>query len=477
MNCRFDCAIIIYDKFLKGSFHFAKVVNNKMNNSSLSPAELSKRRNMLKRKAALKKAQRRLVLIISAILFFVLLLVIFIIFRADLSAFVSVKKPENVYIVYSDEKTEQVSTKYLLLNGETSCISLKFIADKLLFTISGDSKQKTLNAVSSSDMNQYAEFSAGSEIVNIGGVPHYLGTSVLKKNDDFYIPLTFFNEYVNGASYLYNQEKSRNELTLPVQKDGKENSPVTFILSNESATKKASVNGKTESVMPEQNTPSSVDSIKYNTDVSEYLQYIEPENPEEYIKLISTKSTLPKDYSPTDLTDVIFTRKDGRPTQRLRKAAAMALEAMLKEAASEGYDDISVTSAFRDYNYQKQLFDNEVSSFKARYGDKAEEEAAKNVAIPGTSEHQSGLCVDMHNLPSASETFSETDAYKWLYANCAKFGFILRFPNGKEDITGIVYEPWHYRFVGRTHAMKIMSQGLCLEEYLEKLEETKNENE
>ena len=196
------------------------------------------------------------------------------------------------------------------------------------------------------------------------------------------------------------------------------------------------------------------------------MQYIEPENPDEYLKLISTKSSLSKDYSPTDLTDVIFTRKDGRPTQRLRKSAAMALEAMLKEAASEGYDDISVTSAFRDFDYQQQLYDNEVNSFRAKYGDKAEEQAAKNVAIPGTSEHQSGLCADMHNLPSASESFSETDAYKWLYANCAKFGFILRFPNGKEDITGIVYEPWHYRFVGRYHAQKIMSSGLCLEEYV-----------
>ena len=79
--------------------------------------------------------------------------------------------------------------------------------------------------------------------------------------------------------------------------------------------------------------------------------------------------------------------------------------------------------------------------------------------------HQTGLALDMHNLPSAEVTFADSPAYAWLEANAHKFGFILRFPKDKEDITGISFEPWHYRFVGRKAATYIYEHGLCLEEY------------
>ena len=102
------------------------------------------------------------------------------------------------------------------------------------------------------------------------------------------------------------------------------------------------------------------------------------------------------------------------------------------------------------------------------------EEAQKIVdtysAKPGTSEHQTGLCCDMHNLPSADQRFAKQDAYKWLLENCYKFGFILRFPEDKEDITGYSFEPWHYRFVGRYHASEMHRVGMCLEEYVAYLE-------
>ena len=94
-------------------------------------------------------------------------------------------------------------------------------------------------------------------------------------------------------------------------------------------------------------------------------------------------------------------------------------------------------------------------------------------APPGTSEHQTGLCADMHNVYNRPdlelEDFEKTDAYLWLRDNCWKFGFILRFPRGKEEITGYQFECWHFRFVGRYHAKRIFDSGLCLEEYLEKL--------
>jgi D-alanyl-D-alanine carboxypeptidase len=94
---------------------------------------------------------------------------------------------------------------------------------------------------------------------------------------------------------------------------------------------------------------------------------------------------------------------------------------------------------------------------------------------PGTSEHQTGLAVDMATDDSFSTDFQYTDHYKWLMENAWKFGFILRFPADKTDITTIQFEPWHWRFVGRYHAKKIHDAGVCLEEYMLMLENTAEE--
>ena len=104
--------------------------------------------------------------------------------------------------------------------------------------------------------------------------------------------------------------------------------------------------------------------------------------------------------------------------------------------------------------------------------EEAKVEAAKAVAIPGTSEHQLGLAVDlvdanMQDLTSAQES---TETQKWLMANSWRYGFIHRYPNGKTDITGIIYEPWHYRYVGKDAAQEIFNRDITLEEYLGKTE-------
>ena len=88
---------------------------------------------------------------------------------------------------------------------------------------------------------------------------------------------------------------------------------------------------------------------------------------------------------------------------------------------------------------------------------------------PGASEHQSGLCCDMHNLGAADQAFAKEKVAVWLAENAHKFGFILRYEADKQDITGIHYEPWHFRYVGRYHATKMYEADLCLEEYMETL--------
>ena len=170
------------------------------------------------------------------------------------------------------------------------------------------------------------------------------------------------------------------------------------------------------------------------------------------------------------LEPVLHTRADGRPTQYLQKEAAYALDALLYAADEAGYD-ITVTSAYRSREFQRQIYDfrREWYVSKGFDDDNAERLTEKYVAPPGCSEHHTGLCVDMHSLSSAETSFADTDEFLWLSQNAPKYGFILRYPKGKEDITGYAFEPWHFRYVGAA-AKFITENGLTLEEYLERAE-------
>ena len=164
------------------------------------------------------------------------------------------------------------------------------------------------------------------------------------------------------------------------------------------------------------------------------------------------------------------TRSD-RSKRYMRLYAAKSLEAFLKEARANGCKNVTVTSAYRSYESQKEIFDGDVQRFMSQ-GMTEEEAIAKerlDTAYPGESEHQTGLAVDMHNLSSAQLKFKDTYEAQWLAENAWKFGFILRYMPGKEDITTYTYEPWHFRFVGRYHAQRIYEMGMCLEEYIEYL--------
>ena len=135
-------------------------------------------------------------------------------------------------------------------------------------------------------------------------------------------------------------------------------------------------------------------------------------------------------------------------------------------------EDILVTSAYRSYSYQEGIFSSYVADLvKDGYDtESALAEVLRTSARPGYSEHQSGLCVDLieEGRISLDVSFENCEAFEWLAANCHKYGFILRYPKDKEDITGYSYEPWHYRFVGIDAATVIYEDGICLEEYLAK---------
>ncbi len=222
--------------------------------------------------------------------------------------------------------------------------------------------------------------------------------------------------------------------------------------------------------------------LNFQADLSDYEKYMEPEDRDAYLILVNASHPLDGGYVPDDLIDVVNTRTDGRAIQKMCRTAEKALEALYMEAAAEGIIradtpsgyPLSVTSAYRDYGTQNYLFgqytQNEMANNKNLTQAQAEAIVETYSCRPGTSEHQTGLCCDMHTLNGADISFENDAAAVWLAENAWKFGFILRFPKDKTDITGISFEPWHFRFVGRYHAYQIHKDGLCLEEYLEKLQ-------
>lgn len=155
------------------------------------------------------------------------------------------------------------------------------------------------------------------------------------------------------------------------------------------------------------------------------------------------------------------------------RRAANALTQMLSDCRAAGFAPI-ICSAYRTQEYQEMLYRNKIMRLLAEGvpNKDAPALAAKSVALPGTSEHQLGLAVDL-----ISETYTNLDQWQertevqqWLMANCYDYGFILRYPNGTSDTTGIIYEPWHYRYVGALTAKAVKNSGLVFEDYLESLE-------
>ncbi len=191
--------------------------------------------------------------------------------------------------------------------------------------------------------------------------------------------------------------------------------------------------------------------------------------------LVNKNNPLGNSYVPRDLLSL---DELGCPVTRdqeffLVADAAYALCDMLRElnASLSAKEQVSVTSAYRSYEYQINLYDSYVEELMEKQHlskAEAEEKANKTSARPGYSEHQSGLCVDLIRRGdiALNEGFEDTPAFGWLKENAHRYGFIVRYPRSKDSITGYDYEPWHFRFVGIDAATVIYEDNICLEEYL-----------
>lgn len=206
------------------------------------------------------------------------------------------------------------------------------------------------------------------------------------------------------------------------------------------------------------------DRQKQQTDTPEENTQEPPVNvDDELLTVVNPWNPLPEDW----VCDLV-TLSDGR---RVDSRCYEAFEEMMAACRDAGYAPF-LCSAYRTQETQQSLYDNKVQRLmnSGMGEEEAKVEAAKAVAIPGTSEHQLGLAVDIvdANMQDLTDEQENTETQKWLMANSWRYGFIHRYPNDKTDITGIIYEPWHYRYVGKAAAQDIFNRDITLEEYVGK---------
>ncbi len=186
--------------------------------------------------------------------------------------------------------------------------------------------------------------------------------------------------------------------------------------------------------------------------------------------LVNKDHPLPDDYQ---------VELRGAPYGSCNVSAEMypALKNMLDDGQQEGLRFV-VASGYRSANYQQGLLDEDIDDFMARgmSYEEAYEEATKDTMPAGHSEHSTGLAVDIvsASYQMLNDGLESMPEIQWLQAHCAEYGFILRYPKGKEDITKIVYESWHFRYVGTEAAKEITERGITLEEYVEEPKESEN---
>lgn len=396
----------------------------------------------------------------------VAVLIVFLILSLLLASFFAIdffkseKSPDTDVTVTINNSSKKYERSQIYSNNELM-INFTDVAKMCGCTVTGDTSVQKI-FFDNGTATENAEFSNGDVTCKINGAVFELSVPCEICDGQLWLPLSFVQNYVTGLNIEISDNLDRINVSRAEYEPGMSDSeiylPMTFKIRDQSTIDSI---GEGFAI--------ALGSIEFKADLSAYEEYMNPSDRDAYLLLVNENNLLDSDYKPDDLTAVSATRKDGRNTQYMREYAAKALEAMFLEMAEYGITDVSVTSAYRSYAYQNQLFNQYLNENMNIYSSYDEAYAATRAvsALPGTSEHQSGLCCDMHNLSSASKAFADKDAYEWLKDNCYKFGFIIRYPDDKIDVTKYDFEPWHYRYVGRYHATMMHEYNMCLEEYIE----------
>ena len=375
------------------------------------------------------------------------------------------KMSKKITYTYGGAVYRTASRESAFRNGKLY-VCFNDVASYLGLSVSGDTeKMKFVFPKDGADGGDegigYVRFTTDSRLVEVNGQLIDLPADTFMSGEEVWVSADFISDYMDGldvtsakdrVSVSRIRDEAAGDTAEPVYLE------VSFALKDAFPVPDPMKEGEGADLL-----------LNFVTDLSAYEEYMVPEDDAEYLILVNTSHPLDGSFIPADLVDVTNTRQDGRETARLRMCAEKALEAMFIEMRADGITDMSVTSGYRSFGDQDVLHNNYINEELAADPSLTWEAAKAKVLTysseAGTSEHQTGLCVDMHNLDSADASFSGTVAYRWLRDNAWKFGFIERYPQGKTDVTGVTYEPWHWRFVGRAAAEKMASTGECLEEY------------
>ncbi|MGG0843962.1 D-alanyl-D-alanine carboxypeptidase family protein [Peribacillus simplex] len=309
-------------------------------------------------------------------------------------------------------------------------------ANKIIATV----KQGTKLTVSGKDVNGWLK-------VSINGQTGYVSSKYVKIS----------NSGSSTATVTYTATANLNVRTGPSTTNKiiatvKQGTKLTVTGKNANGWLKVSINGQTGYV--------SSKYVKVSPPSSDAIQVVA--KPESIPVLVNKKNKLPENYVPKDLvyTSIPFTFKEKTEKRKMRSEAAAAINKLFAESKKQGVSLLGV-SAYRSHATQVALFDYYVK--RDGYA-----KATTYSAIPGTSEHETGLAIDVtggNGKCAAQDCFGGTKEAKWLQAHADDYGFIIRYPKGKESVTGYKYEPWHLRYVGKSTAQTIMSNGITLEEY------------
>ncbi len=247
----------------------------------------------------------------------------------------------------------------------------------------------------------------------------YIEYAINNKYEDDFIPL------INGKYFIWKNYSKYISYIDKVYKNKKVDYSLVISLVNVGANNKAYTNTKTADMK------------------------------KGYAILVNKYTSLPDKYAPDDIVEM--SNWYAYSGNSIRKDVYSAFKEMSKAAKEENITLI-VNSSYRDYNLQKEIYDDYENK-------KGQEYADEYAARPNFSEHQTGLSLDIFTPGANMNTFENTDAFKWLSNNSYKYGFILRYPKDKDKITGYNYESWHYRYLGKELASKVYKSGLTYDEY------------
>lgn len=356
----------------------------------------------------------------------------------------------------------------------------------------------------STSAGEQIRFTPPSRIVLINGNCVTASGAILAEGDRLLVPIDLIRDYFIGIDVTVdegvNEETGKPYLKISVSRieEGRGYAEISFLLKYNSV-----LSGISNESLPEEpvTLPVGAPTYEYASDLSYYLRYMCPEDFDKYMILINPSNPKDATYIPEDLISVPNPRYDNGSS--LCRDASMSLEALFLEMHTLGFRDMKVSVAYRSYEQQENQFNtytyNERYYYRSHYetegkwfsdeayavlgktyleekyisqgktslsADDAKRVAMSYSAYPGTGDHQTGLSFDLYLSGWSGKKFAETEEYAWLAENAHKFGFIFRYPEGKENITGYSFEPYHLRFVGQYHAAIIYETGLSLEEYV-----------